>query len=332
MASWGALHGQQVEGGDAPPLLCPVRPHLQPCVQFWAAQHKTDRELLGTEQRRARKMARGLEHLCYGERLSELGLFSMENRRLRGELIQVCEYLRCGGSTARMDSVQWGVETGGGETAGNGAQEVGQHCAKERLCSEGRSDGTGRGGVCGSQRVSMGPNGSLWVPMCLYGSQRVSVGPNVSLWVPMCLYDSQCVSMGPNGSQCVSIGPNVSLWVPMGPNVSLWVPMGPNVSLWVPMCLYGSQWVPMCLCGSQWVPMCLYGSQWVPMCLNVSLWVPMCPYGSQHISMGPNVSLWVPVCLYGSHCSLEQAAHGGGGVSCSADVPDLPACRAVRLL
>ncbi|XP_052532517.1 uncharacterized protein LOC128077420 isoform X10 [Tympanuchus pallidicinctus] len=271
MASWGALHGQQVEGGDAPPLLCPVRPHLQPCVQFWAAQHKTDRELLGTEQRRARKMARGLEHLCYGERLSELGLFSMENRRLRGELIQVCEYLRCGGSTARMDSVQWGVETGGGETAGNGAQEVGQHCAKERLCSEGRSDGTGRGGVCGSQRVSMGPNGSLWVPMCLYGSQCVSMGPN----------GSQCVSVGPNGSQCVSMGPNVSLWVPMGPNVSLWVPMGSNVSLWVPM-------------GPN-------VSQRVPMGPNVSLWVSTYLYGSQCVSMGPSVSLWVPL-LTGTGC------------------------------
>ncbi|XP_052532509.1 uncharacterized protein LOC128077420 isoform X4 [Tympanuchus pallidicinctus] len=290
MASWGALHGQQVEGGDAPPLLCPVRPHLQPCVQFWAAQHKTDRELLGTEQRRARKMARGLEHLCYGERLSELGLFSMENRRLRGELIQVCEYLRCGGSTARMDSVQWGVETGGGETAGNGAQEVGQHCAKERLCSEGRSDGTGRGGVCGSQRVSMGPNGSLWVPMCLYGSQRVSVGPNVSPWVPMCLYGSQ----------------------------------------WVPMCLCGSQWVPMCLYGSQWVPMCLYRSQCVSMgpngsqCVSVgpngfqcvsmgpngSQCVSTCPYGSQCVPMGLNISLWVPMCLYGSQCvSMGPTAH-----------------------
>ena len=66
-----------------------VRPHLEYAVQAWCPWTLGDKDILENVQRRAAAMVTNLRGKTYVERLAEMGMTTLENRRRRGDLIQM---------------------------------------------------------------------------------------------------------------------------------------------------------------------------------------------------------------------------------------------------
>ena len=76
------------------PCMRLVRPQLEYCIQFWRPTNKGDLLALEGVQRRATRMIKEVRGLLYEKRLEVLGLYSLERRLRRGDLIQAFEIIK----------------------------------------------------------------------------------------------------------------------------------------------------------------------------------------------------------------------------------------------
>jgi len=65
-----------------------IRPHMVYCVQAWSPHLKKHIDCVEKVQRAATKMVREFFHLPYENRSKRLGLTSLEERRIRGDLVE----------------------------------------------------------------------------------------------------------------------------------------------------------------------------------------------------------------------------------------------------
>jgi len=105
-----------------------VRPHLEFCCSAWSPHYKKDRTLIERIQHRFTRLFKDLQKLDYSERLNHLGLWTLEERRNRADLIEV--FKLCKGLTAVPVTNFFEFDISG-RTRGHSLKLLKKHCSKD---------------------------------------------------------------------------------------------------------------------------------------------------------------------------------------------------------
>jgi len=66
-----------------------VRPHLEYCTPVWSPHYVKDKHMLEKVQHRFTRMVPGMKELPYKDRLQQLGLWTLEERRNEADLLKM---------------------------------------------------------------------------------------------------------------------------------------------------------------------------------------------------------------------------------------------------
>jgi len=105
-----------------------VRPHLEYCCSAWAPHYAKDKELLEKVQHRFTRLFKDLRDMEYLQRLNCLGLWTLEERRNRSDLIEV--FKMCRGHSAIPFESFFVLDTAG-RTRGHSLKISKQSCSKD---------------------------------------------------------------------------------------------------------------------------------------------------------------------------------------------------------